>query len=84
MGLFPRWVSELDFKDFFSSVGRDAVNMIKGAGEGVGGMVENIVKGVTDPVGDLFKKIWFPLLIGILIYIILFTPIGRQFIGAKR
>jgi len=63
MGIFPKWVGELDIGEYFSNVGKSLEKITKGAGEAVGGAVGGVL-------GGIFKKLWFWILLALIGFIL--------------
>jgi len=45
VGLFPKWIKEFSFKDFFGGVKEDVAEAPKKVGEGIKNIVEPILSG---------------------------------------
>lgn len=71
MGLFPRWLKELDWKDFFHSVGEDAKKIPKIAG--------GIISGTTKPILSSVRSALTPTLIWLLVFIIIALIIFKNY-----
>lgn len=63
MGIFPKWMKELDWRDFFRSVKEDALKIPKIAGD--------IISGATRPILSGVRSALTPTLIWLLVFVII-------------
>lgn len=71
MGIFPKWLKELDWRDFFRSVGEDVKKIPKIAGD--------IISGTTKPILSGVRSAFTPTLIWLLIFIIIGLIIFKNY-----
>jgi len=63
MGIFPNWLKELDWRDFFRSVGEDAKKIPQ--------ITADIISGTTKPILSGVRSALTPTLIWLLIFIVI-------------
>lgn len=71
MGIFPDWLKELDWRDFFRSVGEDVKKIPKITGD--------IISGTTRPILSGVRSALTPTLIWLIVFIIIGLIIFKNY-----